>query len=49
MYPLIFITFGADLEEWTEFSSIFTYADDTSSSTSANNIEEVIEKLEMDD
>ena len=30
--PIIFTIYGADLEEWVNHSSIFNYADDTSSS-----------------
>ena len=46
--PLIFIIFGADLEEWTNHSSISTYADDTCSSCHGKSQEEVMEKLEED-
>jgi hypothetical protein len=30
--PLIYIVYGAGLKEWTNHSSILTYADDTSNS-----------------
>ena len=46
--PIIFTIFGADLEEWTKNSTIFSYADDTSSSSSGKSEEEVKEKLEQD-
>ncbi len=39
---------GADLEEWTNHSSILTYADDTSTSCHGKSQEEVIVKLEED-
>jgi hypothetical protein len=37
-----------DLEEWTNHSSILTYADDTSTSCHGKSQEEVMEKLEED-
>ena len=46
--PLIFIIYGADLEEWTKHSSILTYADDTSTSCHGKSQEEVMVKLEED-
>ena len=46
--PIIFTIFGADLEDWTKNSTIFSYADDTSSSSSGKSEEEVKEKLEQD-
>ena len=44
----MFTIFGADLEEWTKKSTIFSYADDTSSSCSGKSEQEVKEKLEED-
>jgi hypothetical protein len=38
----------ADLEEWTNHSSILTYADDTSTSCHGKSQDEVMEKLEED-
>ena len=46
--PIIFTIFGADLEDWTKNSTIFSYADDTSSSSSGKCEEEVKENLEQD-
>ncbi len=46
--PLIFVIYGTDLEEWTNHSSILTYADDTSTSCHGKSQEEVMEKLEED-
>ncbi len=46
--PIIFTIFGADLEDWTKSSTIFSYADDTSSSSSGESVEEVKRKLEQD-
>ena len=44
----MFTIFGADLEEWTKKSTIFSYVDDTSSSCSGKSEQEVKEKLEED-
>ena len=46
--PIIFTVYGAELEEWTKNSTIFSYADDTSSSTQGKNVAEVVSKLEED-
>ena len=46
--PLIFIIFGADLEDWIKHSHAFTYADDTQTNCSGNTDKEVILKLEED-
>ena len=46
--PIIFTIYGADLEEWIKKSIIFSYADDTSSSSSGKTVEEVREKMEED-
>ena len=40
--------YGAELDEWTKNSTIFSYADDTSSSTQGKNVAEVVSKLEED-
>jgi retron-type reverse transcriptase len=42
--PIIFIIYGADLEEWTNHSSILTYADDTNTSCHGKSQEEIMEK-----
>ena len=39
--PIIFVIYGADMEQWLKRSSAFTYADDTSSSVTGKTIEEV--------
>ena len=46
--PIIFIIYGADMEEWTKNSSIYTYADDTSTSCQNENEKNVIKMLEED-
>jgi hypothetical protein len=46
--PIIFIIYGADMEEWITHSSIYTYADDTSSSCQDSVEQVVIEQLEED-
>jgi hypothetical protein len=46
--PIIFIKYGADLEECTNHSSILTYADNTSTSCHGRSQEEVMQKLEKD-
>ena len=46
--PMIFTVYGAELEEWTKKSTIFSYADDTSSSCKAKTVEEVVRMLEED-
>ena len=38
----------SDLEDWLEFAISLTYADDTTTSISADTIEEVKKKLEID-
>ena len=38
----------ADLEDWLQFAKALTYADDTSTSVSAETIEEIIRMLELD-
>ena len=47
--PIIFTIYVADLGEWIKKSTIFTYADDTSSSCSGRSMEEVKEKVEEDE
>ena len=44
--PVLFIIFVADMEDWTENSGVFTYADDTSTDASSKQIEEVMRRLE---
>ena len=46
LLPIIFMIYGADLEAWIKRFTIFSYADDTSSSCSRGSVEEVEEKLE---
>ena len=46
--PIIFIIYGADMEEWITHSSIYNYADDTASSCQDKKEQVVIEKLEED-
>jgi retron-type reverse transcriptase len=46
--PVLFIIFVADMEDWTEKSGVFTYADDTSTNTSNKSLEIVLEGLERD-
>ena len=46
--PLVFVLYVSDLEDWLEFSAAFTYADDTSSSVSGKDLDEVIRKMEID-
>ena len=46
--PIIFTIYGAELEEWIKNSTIFSYADYTSSSTQGKNVAEVVSKLEED-
>ena len=38
----------SDLEDWLEFSKAFTYADDTSSSVSGKDMDEIIRRMEID-
>ena len=38
----------ADLEDWLLYSSATTYADDTTTGTSAEKLEEMIRRLEID-
>jgi hypothetical protein len=46
--PLIFVLYVSDLSDWLEFSKVFTYADDTSSSISGKNLQDIIRKMESD-
>ena len=46
--PIIFTIYGADLEEWVNHSSIFNYADDTSSSYANKDGKVVVERLQED-
>ena len=45
---LIFVLYVSDLEDWLEFSRAFTYADDTSSSISGKNLDDIKKKMEID-
>jgi hypothetical protein len=44
--PVLFIVFVSDMEDWTEHSGIFTYADNTSTDTSSRDVNQVIRRLE---
>ena len=46
--PIIFTIYCANLENWVDHSSMLNYADDTSSSCSDANEEDVMRKLESD-
>ena len=46
--PIIFTIYCADMEDWVNHSTIFNYADDTSSSVADKSVEVVLEKLESD-
>ena len=46
--PIIFIIYGADMEEWVKESCIFNYADDTKSSCKDKDEQVVMRKLEED-
>jgi len=46
--PIIFIIYGADMEEWVKHSCIFNYADDTESSCKDKDEQVVLRKLEED-
>ena len=46
--PILFVIYGADLEEWLHHSAAHTYADDTKSSVTAKRMEEIKMKLEAD-
>ena len=46
--PIIFTIYGADMEDWVEHSTIFNYADDTSSSCTDKSTEVIKKKLEHD-
>ena len=46
--PIIFTIYGADMEDWVEHSTIFNYADDTTSSCVDKSIETIKKKLEND-
>ena len=43
--PIIFTLFTADLELWCKYSKIYNYADDTTSSCSGKNLEEIFEGI----
>lgn len=46
--PLIFTIYMADIELWMEHATMFGYADDTSTTVSGKNLNEVCQKLEED-
>ena len=46
--PVLFIIFVADMEDWTEHSGVFTYADDTCTDSSSKISKEVMDRLEKD-
>ena len=46
--PLIFVLFVADLQDWLFHSKAPTYADDTTSGTSSDNLEKTLKNLEED-
>ena len=46
--PILFVMYGADLEEWLNHSEAHTYADDTKSSVTGKSIGEIKAKLEAD-
>ena len=46
--PIIFIVYGADMSDWVCNSSLYGYADDTSSSICDEDLSEILRKLEID-
>ncbi len=46
--PIIFIIYGADIEDWVKESCIFNYADDTQSNCKDKDEQVVMRKLEED-
>ena len=46
--PLMFVLYVSDLEYWLKWSVAKTYADDTTTRTSAKNIKEMMWKMEED-
>ena len=46
--PLLYIIYVADIQDWLEFASAITYADDTSTSVSHADLNEVKRRLEID-
>jgi hypothetical protein len=46
--PLVFVLFVSDLQEWLNHSTAPTYADDTTTGTSAKTVEETIKLMEED-
>ena len=46
--PIIFTVYGADLEQWLQFSKAFTYADDSQTDSKDKNYEEMMKKLSID-
>ena len=46
--PLMFVLYVSDLESWLKWSAAKTYADDTTTRTSAKNIQVMIKRMEED-
>ena len=46
--PLIFVLFVSDLQDWLKHSTAPTYADDTTTGTSTDTIEETLSRMEED-
>ena len=46
--PLVFVLYVSDLEEWLDWSSATTYADDTTTGVSDKDILEVTREMELD-
>ena len=46
--PLLYIIYVADIQDWLQFASAITYADDTSTSVSHADLNEVKRRLEID-
>ena len=44
----IILTLSADLELWCKYSKIYNYADDTTSSCSGKNLDDIINNLKHD-
>ena len=46
--PLAVVIYVSDLEDWLQYASSLTYADDTSTSVSGKSINDVLRKLQID-
>jgi retron-type reverse transcriptase len=42
--PVLFIIIVSNMEDWTENTGVFTYADDTSTDSSSKVVQEVLKK-----